>query len=134
MCGFSSGNNLPWLVKGTTLLCTSKTECNKLDLTQYFSDWSIIMISRGGLLLVVPTYMQFEFQFYWWGCKKKKKLNFRHLILSSRVTYWALLEMLLLCEIVGYTSVSYIKKLTMTNSVSRVLSNGYEHPIYTLCE
>jgi hypothetical protein len=24
------------------------------------SDWSIIMIGPGGLLLVVPTYMQFQ--------------------------------------------------------------------------
>jgi hypothetical protein len=31
------------------------------------------MIGLGGLLLVVPTYMQFQLQFYWWGCQKKKK-------------------------------------------------------------
>jgi hypothetical protein len=56
ICQFSSRNwffctkcvcILPWLVKGATQLCTSKKECNKLDLTltQYFSlldhnDWS----------------------------------------------------------------------------------------------
>jgi hypothetical protein len=38
--GFSAPNScsLPWLVKGATQLCTSKKECNKLDLTaaQYF--------------------------------------------------------------------------------------------------
>jgi len=38
--GFSAPNlcSLPWLVKGTTQLCTSKKKCNKLDLTaaQYF--------------------------------------------------------------------------------------------------
>jgi hypothetical protein len=38
--GFSAPNlySLPWLVKGTTQLCTSKKECKKLDLTaaQYF--------------------------------------------------------------------------------------------------
>jgi hypothetical protein len=38
--GFSAPNlcGLPWLVKGATQLCTSKKECNKLDLTaaQYF--------------------------------------------------------------------------------------------------
>ncbi len=30
--------SLPWLVKGATQLCTSKKECNKLDLiaAQYF--------------------------------------------------------------------------------------------------
>ncbi len=66
-----------------------KKECNKLDLTmaQYFSDWLIIMISSDGLLLVVLTYMQFEFQFYSWGCQKKEKAKLRHLNLSSRVTY-----------------------------------------------
>ncbi len=46
MCWFSSGHwfsapnscILPWLVDGATQLCTSKTECNRLDLTaaQYF--------------------------------------------------------------------------------------------------
>ncbi len=44
-------------------------------------DWSIIMIGPGGLLLVVPTYLQFQLQFYWWGCQKKKQLNLRHFIL-----------------------------------------------------
>jgi len=38
--GFFAPNSctLPWLVKGTTQFCTSKEECNKLDLTaaQYF--------------------------------------------------------------------------------------------------
>jgi hypothetical protein len=38
--GFSARNlcSLPWLVKGARQLCTSKKECNKLDLTaaQYF--------------------------------------------------------------------------------------------------
>jgi hypothetical protein len=38
--GYSAPNScsLPWLVKGTTQLCTSKKEYNKLDLTvaQYF--------------------------------------------------------------------------------------------------
>jgi uncharacterized membrane protein len=44
MCRFSSGNwffctkFVPGLVKGATQLCTSKKECNELDLTaaQYF--------------------------------------------------------------------------------------------------
>jgi hypothetical protein len=49
------------------------------------SDWSIIMIGPGGLLLVVPTYMQLQLQFYWWGCQRKKA-KLRHLILLSRVT------------------------------------------------
>jgi len=38
--GFSAPNScsLPWLVNGPTQLCTSKNECNKLDVTeaQYF--------------------------------------------------------------------------------------------------
>jgi hypothetical protein len=38
--GFSAPKqwSLPWLVKGSTQLCTSTKECNKLDLTaaQYF--------------------------------------------------------------------------------------------------
>jgi hypothetical protein len=38
--GFSAPNlcSLPWLVKGATQLCTSKKECNELDMTaaQYF--------------------------------------------------------------------------------------------------
>jgi len=38
--GFSAPNfcSLPWLVKGTTQLCSSQKECNKLHLTaaQYF--------------------------------------------------------------------------------------------------
>jgi hypothetical protein len=31
-----------------------------------------MMIDPGGLLLVVPTYMQFQLQFFWWGWPKKK--------------------------------------------------------------
>jgi hypothetical protein len=38
--GFSAPNScsLPWLVKGTSQLCTSKKECDKFDLiaAQYF--------------------------------------------------------------------------------------------------
>jgi hypothetical protein len=30
------------------------------------------MIGPGGLLLVVPTYMQFQLHFYRWGCPKKQ--------------------------------------------------------------
>ncbi len=59
MCRFSLENwfflcSLQWLVKGATHLCTSKKECNKLDLTatQYFwlvdhNDWS-----RRGFTMV----------------------------------------------------------------------------------
>jgi hypothetical protein len=34
-------------------------------------DWPNIVIGPGGFLLVVPIYLQSQFQFYWWGCKKK---------------------------------------------------------------
>jgi hypothetical protein len=87
--------SLPWLVHGATQLCTSKRECNKywtwLQLS--ISDWSIIMIGPCGLLLVVPTNMQLQLQFYWWVAKKKTA-KLRHLILLSTVTYWAPVEML----------------------------------------
>jgi hypothetical protein len=43
------------------------------------------MIGPGGLLLVVPTYLQFQLQFYWWGCPKEKA-KLRQLILLSSVT------------------------------------------------
>jgi hypothetical protein len=33
------------------------------------------MIGPGGLLVVVPTYIQFQLQFYWWGCQKNNQLN-----------------------------------------------------------
>ncbi len=59
--GFSTPNScsLPWLVKGTTQLCTRlKSVINWTWLQLSISHWSIIMIGSGGLLLVVPTYMQ----------------------------------------------------------------------------
>ncbi len=78
--GFSAPNacSLPWLVQGATHLCTSKTECNKLDLTaaQYFSlvdynDWFRWFAISSYYVYAVPV-------------------KLRHLILLSRVTYWAL--------------------------------------------
>ncbi len=46
------------------------------------------MIGPGGLLLVVPTYMQFQLQFLLVGLAKKKRgAKLRHLILLSKVTY-----------------------------------------------
>jgi hypothetical protein len=67
---------VPLAVAGKTQLCTSRRECNKLDLTaaQYF-DWLIIMIGPGGLLLVVPTYLQFQLHSFIDGVAKKTQLN-----------------------------------------------------------
>jgi hypothetical protein len=61
--GFSAPNwcKLPWLVKGATQLCTSKNECNKLDLTtaQYFwlvdhNDWSRLFAISSPHIYAVP--------------------------------------------------------------------------------
>jgi hypothetical protein len=96
--GFSAPNScsFPWLVKGATQLCTSKKEYNKLDLitAQYFwlvdhNDWSGWFAISSPHIYAVPVT-----EFYWWGCQKKKTAELRCLILSSRVTYWAPVEML----------------------------------------
>ncbi len=53
--GFSAPNLCSLLPKAATQFCTSKKECNKLDLIQIsISHWSVIMIGPGGLQLVVP--------------------------------------------------------------------------------
>jgi hypothetical protein len=51
------------------------------------------MVGPVGLLLVVPTYMQF--QFFWVGLQNEEEAKLRHLILLSRMTYWAQMELLL---------------------------------------
>jgi hypothetical protein len=51
---------LPWLVKGAP---SQKSVINWTWLRFSISDRSIIMIGPSGLLLVVPTYMQFKLQF-----------------------------------------------------------------------
>ncbi len=50
----------------------AREECDKYDLTAVFPvfDWLSIMIGPGGLLLVVPTYLKSQFQFYGWSCKR----------------------------------------------------------------
>jgi len=52
----------------------AREECNKYDLSECLLpvfDWSIIMIGPGGLLLVVPTYLQSPaFSFMCGGCRK----------------------------------------------------------------
>ncbi len=50
------------------------------------------MIGPGGLLLVVPHVYTVSVLMV--GLQKKRPAKLRHLILLSRVTYWALLEML----------------------------------------
>jgi hypothetical protein len=86
---------LPWLVKGATQLCTSKKECNKLELTagQYFwlvdhNDWSRwFAISSSHVYAVLVTVLLV-------GLPNCFFAKLRHLILLSWVTYWAPVEML----------------------------------------
>jgi hypothetical protein len=52
------------------------------------------MIGPGGLLLVVPRICSSSYSFIG-GVAKKKPAKLRHLILLSRVTYQAPVEMLL---------------------------------------
>jgi hypothetical protein len=85
--GFSAPNSssLPWLVKGTTQLCTFKKECNKLDLTtaQYLvdhNDWSRWFANSSSHLYAVLVTVLLV------GLSKKTAKR-RHLILLSRVTY-----------------------------------------------
>jgi hypothetical protein len=94
--GFSAPNScsLEWLVKGATQLCTSKNECNKLDLTEaqyfYLVDYND---RSGGLLLVVPHV--YAVSVWLVQLPKKQIAKRRHLSLLSKVTYWAPLQMLL---------------------------------------
>ncbi len=97
MCRFSSGN---WFFctkfvqlavagkrRNTVVHLLKKSVKNWSWLRLSISDWSIIMIGPGGLLIVVPTYMLVQLQIYLWGCQKRT-VKLRHLILLSRVTYW----------------------------------------------
>jgi hypothetical protein len=88
--------SLLWLVEGATQLCTSKSERNKLNLTtdQYFllvdrNDWSSWFAISSP-----PCIWSSSFSFIG-AVPKQKTAKLRHLILLSRVTYWAPLEMLL---------------------------------------
>ncbi len=61
--GFSTPNScgFPWLVKGTfSCAPPKKSVINWTSLQLSISDWSTITIGPGGLLLVVPTYMEFR--------------------------------------------------------------------------
>jgi hypothetical protein len=73
---FSAPNScsLPWLVKGTTQVCTSKKECSKLDLTaaQYFllvnhNDWSRWFTISSSQVFAVPVLLV--------GLPENKQLN-----------------------------------------------------------
>jgi hypothetical protein len=90
--GFSAPNlcSLQWLVKGATQLCTSKKECNESDLpaAQYFwlvdhKDWSRWFAISSPHIYKVPVTVLLV------GFPNKKTAKLRHLILLSRVTYWA---------------------------------------------
>jgi hypothetical protein len=68
--------NLAWLVKGATQLCTSKKECNKLDLTadQYFwlvdhNNWSrwFAISSPHIYANTVTQYHQSSIYAFWLG-------------------------------------------------------------------
>jgi hypothetical protein len=96
--GFSAPNlcSLPWLVKCETQLCTSKKDCDKLGLTadQYFwlvnhNNWSRWFAISSLHICAVPVPVLLV------RLPKTKTAKLRHLILLSRVTYWALVEMLL---------------------------------------
>jgi hypothetical protein len=95
MYQFSSGNlfffikfvQLAVAGKGATQLCTSKKECNKLDLTaaQYFSlvnqnDWSRWFAISSSHVYAVPVTVLLV------GLPKKTA-KLRHLILLSKVTH-----------------------------------------------
>jgi hypothetical protein len=93
--GFSAPDScsLPWLVKGATEFCTSEKECNKLDLSaaQYFwlvdhNDWSRWFAISSSHVFAVPVTVLFG----WVAPKKTNTAQLRHLILLSRVTYWAI--------------------------------------------
>ncbi len=85
------------LVKGATQLDTSKNNCNKFDLTaaQYFwlvdhNDWSRCFAISSSHVYAVPVTVLLV------GLPQKKKTQLNlDIILLWRVTYWALVEMLL---------------------------------------
>jgi hypothetical protein len=76
--GFSTPNSstLLWQVQRATELCNPKHECNKLALLRLsISNWSIIMIGPGGLLLVVPHVHAVLVSVFIGGVAQKKQLN-----------------------------------------------------------
>jgi len=56
--------------RNTVVHLQKKSVINWTWLRLSIFDWWIIMIGPGGFFLVVPMYLQFQLQFYWWGCPK----------------------------------------------------------------
>jgi hypothetical protein len=66
-----NGLHCPWLVEGTAALCTwKKSVINMIQLQLSVSDWRIIMIGPGGLLLVVPHLFAVLVSVLWVGLQK----------------------------------------------------------------
>jgi hypothetical protein len=69
ICGLSSGNwfffcKFARTAEASKKRAPAREECNKYDRTAFPCFWlANIMIGAGGLLLVVPTYLQSMFQF-----------------------------------------------------------------------
>jgi hypothetical protein len=60
-------------IKRSEGVLLEKSVMNMIRLLVPVFDWAIIMIGPGGLLLVVPIYLQSLFQFYGWvGLQKSK--------------------------------------------------------------
>jgi hypothetical protein len=104
MCRFSSGNclfctkfmQLAVVGKRRNTVLHLQKECNKLDLTaaQYFwlvdhNDWSRWFAISSPHICAVPGTV------FIGGVAKNKTAKLKHLILLSRVTYWAPVELLL---------------------------------------
>jgi hypothetical protein len=70
-----------------------ETQWNHIHWLLPLSDWLDTLIGPGGLLLVVFHHLNSQFQFYWWGWRNVTKIWMWENIFS--ITYWALLEMLL---------------------------------------
>jgi hypothetical protein len=91
--GFSGPNSCsaPWLVKGSTQLCTSKKSVKNWTWLRFrlvdHNDWSRWFAISSSHVYAVPVTVLLV------GLPKKTP-KLRHLILLSRVRYWAPLELL----------------------------------------
>jgi hypothetical protein len=74
------------LVESAAALCTYRKECNKYDLTTTrVSDWHIIMIGPGGLLLVVPHLLEVPVSVLWVDCHLLNLKKQRFLELGKKI-------------------------------------------------